>query len=62
MIRFKKSTEPQLDIDNASKILENIFAANQAEPNTIPLDSFIIAIHFHIYYYFIMGCICLLRV
>lgn len=38
MIRFKKSTEPQLDIDNANKILENIFAANQAEPNTIPLD------------------------
>lgn len=38
MTRFRKSTEPQLDIDDASKILENIFAANQVEPNTIPLD------------------------
>ena len=38
MMRFKKSTEPQLDLDDASKILENIFAANQVEPNTIPLD------------------------
>lgn len=38
MITFKKSTDPQLDIDDASKILENIFIANQVEPNTIPLD------------------------
>lgn len=38
MLPFKKAAEPQLDIDNASKILQNIFEANQMAPNTISLD------------------------
>ncbi len=39
MLQFrKKAAEPQLDIDEASKILENVFKISQVEPNTIPLD------------------------
>lgn len=39
MLQIKrKATEPQLDIDAASKILENVFEISQVEPNTIPLD------------------------
>lgn len=38
MLFKKKKTEPQLDIDAASKILENVFEISQVEPNTIPLD------------------------
>lgn len=38
MIVLKKSTDPQLNIDDASKILENVFAKSQVEPNTIPLE------------------------
>lgn len=35
---FKKNTEPQLDIDKASQILEQIFKANNVPPNTVPLE------------------------
>lgn len=36
---FTKNTEkPQLDIETASKILENIFIENQVEPNSVPLE------------------------
>jgi hypothetical protein len=38
MIPFKKTTEPQLDIEIANKILEQAFEVNQMEPNTIPLE------------------------
>lgn len=38
MLPFKKAADPQLDMDNASKILENIFEANQMPPNTVSLD------------------------
>lgn len=40
MSLFKKPSNPQLDIDDANKILQNIFEANQIEPSTIPLDIF----------------------
>lgn len=38
MMLFKKPADPQLDIDNASQILEKIFEANQIPPNTISLE------------------------
>lgn len=38
MTLFSKKNQPQLDIEEASKILENIFSASQVEPNSIPLD------------------------
>ena len=38
MTLFSKRNQPQLDIEEASKILENIFSASQVEPNSIPLD------------------------
>lgn len=38
MFVLKKSTDPQLNIDDASRILENVFAKSQVEPNTIPLE------------------------
>lgn len=38
MTLFLKNKQPQLDIEEASKILENIFSASQVEPNTVPLD------------------------
>lgn len=34
----KKAAEPQLDLEEANKILENVFKISQIEPNTIPLD------------------------
>lgn len=34
----KKTEEPQLNIDTASKILENVFIKNQVEPNSVPLE------------------------
>lgn len=38
MPKSKKSKEPELDIEVASQMLENIFAACEVEPNTIPLS------------------------
>lgn len=38
MFSLKKAADPQLDMDNASKILEKIFEANQMAPNTVSLD------------------------
>lgn len=38
MMLFHKPTEPQLNIDDASSILENVFTASEVEPNTIPLE------------------------
>lgn len=38
MTLFLKNKQPQLDIEEASKILENIFSASQVEPNTVPLE------------------------
>lgn len=38
MPKPKKSQEPELDIEVASQMLENIFAACEVEPNTIPLS------------------------
>lgn len=34
----KPNNEPQLDMTNASKILENVFKENHVEPNSIPLE------------------------
>ncbi len=38
MSLFTKTNQPQLDIEEASRILENIFLASQVEPNSVPLD------------------------
>lgn len=40
MVLFKKTTNtlPELDMDQASRILENVFDVNQVEPNSIPLE------------------------
>ncbi len=38
MMPFKKATDPQLDIEDASQILERIFEANNVAPNTVPLE------------------------
>lgn len=34
----KKSEEPQLNMESASRILENVFIENQVEPNSVPLE------------------------
>lgn len=41
MTIFKHSAkqQPQLDIEQAGKILENVFEANHAEPNSVPLET-----------------------
>ena len=41
MILFKKKTAPALSEALADRMLENIFDACQAEPNTIPLKTLI---------------------
>ncbi len=41
MILFKKKTAPALSEALADRMLENIFDACQAEPNTIPLNTLI---------------------
>lgn len=40
MAIFQKTNDqqPQLQLEDASKILENVFKENQVEPNTIPLE------------------------
>lgn len=38
MSLFKKSSAPQLDLETASKILEQTFEANNMKKNTIPLE------------------------
>lgn len=38
MLPFKKAADPQLDMDNANKILEKTFEANNMAPNTVSLD------------------------
>ena len=40
MTFFKKSKEPkpELDLDQACKILEQVFETNNIEPNSIPLE------------------------
>lgn len=34
----KKTEEPQLNMESASRILENVFIKSQAEPNSVPLE------------------------
>ena len=39
MTLFRKTMEePQLNIESASRILENVFIENQVEPNSVPLE------------------------
>lgn len=38
MLPFKKAADPQLDMDDANKILEKTFEANNMAPNTVSLD------------------------
>lgn len=38
MLAYKKEPEPILDMEIASKILENVFKKADVEPNTIPLE------------------------
>lgn len=38
MLPFKKTSDPQLDIEDAGKILEKIFEANHAALNTVSLE------------------------
>lgn len=35
---FHKTTTPQLSLDDASKILEQVFVANQMDTNSVPLE------------------------
>ena len=34
----KKLEEPQLNMESASRVLENVFIENKVEPNSVPLE------------------------